>query len=103
MSRVSVVRITTADTKKTYEFDGKKDNLQLWEVSLQIRCVDDWGRSSSGSRHTEGQVYLERQTLVNAGLLPVAAQDKEPTPEEKRTVEDLILELLEHVGVFPEF
>ena len=100
MSSKSVVRITTEDTKKTYEFPGL-DNPQLWAVTLQIKCVDGGGFAhfSSPSFCTERIIHVERETLANAGLIgrPVEKEDK-PLEE---TAEDLILRLLEHVGVYP--
>ncbi len=98
--RKVVTYITTADTKETHEFPGK-DLPQLWEVGLSIECVDGKGKAFTSTRSIAATVYVERQTLVNAGLLPVCGKSKEPTPETKETAEDLIIRLLEMVDVHP--
>jgi|GEM_PF-5602906 len=106
----TIVRITTTGTKglrgKTYEFprhDGEP-NPRLWAVSLSIIGVDADGRDSStmgGAGITRETIYLERQVLVDHGLLSWCAIDEKP-PVSAPTAEDLILQLLECVGVFPE-
>lgn len=110
--RKQYVEITTADTGKTYRYDHNNPvETQLWEVTLNISCVDSkTGRSwyvadvvSPISRaHPPVTIYLERETLENAGLLPVRSaskndQDEEPT----ETAEDLLIRLLEHLGYYP--
>ena len=98
MSRVEFIRITTADTKKTYELPG--DDADLWEVRLSMASVEASGHVHFGSHeHVRTITHVERQTLVNAGLLPCV--DTDATPEQTETAEDLVIRLLEHVGVFP--
>ena len=97
--RKEIVRITTADTKETHEFPGK-DLPDLWAVGIMINSLDGRGHHTAG-RSIIHTVYVERQTLVNAGLRPVCAEDKKPTPEDEETAEDLILRLLEMVDVYP--
>jgi len=94
MSKETFVRITTEDTKKTYELPGK-DVPQLWHVSMEIRSHE------KGYSICKEDIYLERQTLVDHGLVPQVEKDT-PPPAPVPTVEDLILQLLEAVGVFPE-
>jgi len=103
----TIVRITTTGTeglrRKTYEFprhDGEP-NPRLWAVSLAISKVEEDGRdSTAGAGIKRETVYLERQVLVDHGLLPWCAIDEKP-PVSAPTAEDLILQLLECVGVFP--
>ncbi len=99
MSLKNVMRITTEDTKKTYEFPGE-DNPQLWAVQLQIDRVDGGGHAYFNSHlRIPKTIHVERETLENAGLLPMKKEIKDASPTE--TPEDLILRLLEHVGVYP--
>lgn len=93
-----IVRITTYDTKKVYELPG--ENVpQLWEVKLTISAINDRGSVCSSSRYDVA--HVERQTLVDAGLLPVAYNDKKSNSNPPKTPQDLILELLEILGVYP--
>ena len=96
----SFVRITTVDTKKTYEFPG--ENIpQVWEVTLAMEHVDKNGCVSTTSfRSADCTIYLERETLESAKLLPMD-KTKEPDREPTETPEDLLLRLLEHIGVYP--
>ena len=100
MSRETVTRITTVDTKKTYELPDK-NAPQLWELALTIACIDERDGSTNTRSGNVAVIHVERQTLVNAGLMPVANDDKEPTEETKETAEDLCLRLLEHLDVYP--
>lgn len=99
MSIERIARITTVEGN-TYELPSEA-GLQLWEVELRISHVDPRSGRSDAALSPSGAIHVERQTLVNAGLLPRACNDT-PPPEDAETVEKLILRLLEHVGVFPE-
>jgi len=99
-----LIIIKTVDTEKEYTFElGKtgKENPQLWKVEINIACVDSHGNSCIGSQGTKGSVYVERETLEDAGLIPRIIT-KEDEPKKEVLVEDLILGLLEYVGVYPE-
>ena len=100
-----ITQITTADTKKTYEFTGKKNGEapQLWFLEIRGHAVEPSDGSHTNSKyaascdvHHIGDLYVERQTLVNAGALPKSYNDQPATKEE--TVEELFLRLLEKVG-----
>ncbi len=100
MKRV-YTEITTADTKKTYVMDKKYGiNPQLWEASISIKHVSDNGYTDSYISRTES-IYLERETLEKAGLLPFTVDRDQPKPETVETAEDLIIRLLNHVGFYP--
>jgi len=95
----TIVRITTEDTKKTYELPGEK-TPQLWAAEVSVTAVDNNGyhRHPDSCKKT---IYLERQTLIDHGLIGTQQETKDqsvPAP----TAEDIILQLLECVGVFPE-
>jgi hypothetical protein len=101
--RQSIVRITTHDTKKTYEYgaDIEGDRPQLWEATLALKCVDQNGRT--GDYHAKSvTVYLERETLERHKLVPQPAEPKRQPLPYTETPEDLLLRLLEAVGVYPE-
>lgn len=92
------------ETKKTVVLhDGRRVELpakeQLWEVQLTIACLDDRGKACTRSA-TQGSVHVTRATLGAHGLIP-DMKSTEPTITPAPTAEDLILELLECVGVFP--
>ena len=99
MSSKSIVRITTEDTKKTYDFPDES-NPQIWAVKLQVdRLSPDGSLSGFSSYQTSKIIHIERETLENARLVPIAEERKDEAAQE--TAEDLILRLLEHVGVYP--
>lgn len=101
--RENIVRITTHDTKKTYEFpSGKTKNIpNLWEVEMKISAVDWLGRSDFNYRYTTKRICLERETLLSHGLTGEIKDKEGKVIEPPKTPEDLILELLEIVGVYP--
>lgn len=104
----SYVEVTTYDTGKTYRFPAKESvkNPQLWEVDLSIATVNPQGHSPQPRAErwrAQQPIYLERNSLVKAGLLPKRDTDKpEKGTVQARTPEDLIYELLEMLGFYPE-
>ncbi|MCG7853116.1 MAG: hypothetical protein MIO92_11405 [Methanosarcinaceae archaeon] len=101
--RKTFTQITTHDTKKTYVFPPEEgeNNPQLWEVELKIRHVNSYGNTPyepSG----EISIFVERATLANANMLPILKEEPKDTPVKARTPEDLILELLEIIGIYPQ-
>jgi hypothetical protein len=103
MSKQHLVRIVTHDTKKTYEFPSKEKKPQIWEVTLHLKCVDNSTGNvpSSHGTYPSATVYLERSSLEAAGLMSVPRPTHDAIPEPQRRAEDLIMELLELVGVYP--
>lgn len=101
--RKTFTQITTHDTKKTYVFPPKEGekNPQLWEVQLKIGHVNNCG-STPYNPSGEISIFVERATLANANVLPMLKEEPEDTPVKARTPEDLILELLEMLGVYPQ-
>ncbi len=99
--RENIIRITTHDTRKTYEFPMKTgNNPYLWEVELRIGFVKANGRTLYGlSRNTS--IFLEESTLKQHGLIGKAIGKQRNKIEPSKNPEDLILELLELVGVYP--
>ena len=98
MTATQVTEITT-DKGKMYRFPCI-DNPQLWAVELRIACVGDNGKHHA-KQFTTAVIHVERQTLVDHGLAPLTPVDA-PIPVPAPTTEDLILQLIEHVRVFPE-
>ena len=100
MSSKSILRITTEDTQQTYEFPDTT-NPPICAVKIEIALIHSQGHSyfGPGSAATETIVHLELATIENAGLRPMRKERKNELPVE--TPEDLILRLLEHVGIYP--
>jgi hypothetical protein len=98
----TVVRITTADTRKTYEFPSP-EHPQIWEAKISLEQIGNDGNyaQSKCSRHSypSKTIYLELETLQKAGLKSYKYPNIVELPQE--TAEDLIIRLLEHVGVYP--
>ena len=105
MGRETKIFITTVDGKTiTYpQKEGSKQ--QVWEATLRISLVDSNTGYAKDTRiygPAEVTVFVTRETLEEAGLLPRqrgAFNESEPPSE---TAEDLLLRLLEHVGVYPQ-
>ncbi len=96
----------TVETKNTVVlYGGRRVELptkeQIWEVTLSIRCLDGGGQANF-SGFTSHTIHLPRATLEAHGLLPRKKEPTQPIPDPAPTVEDLILDLLECVGVYPE-
>jgi len=100
MAAQNINRITTEDTKKTYDFPDP-DNPHLYSVELKITAVGSNGSEQFGVVCAK-QIHLEENTLLKAGLLrqQYNMPDEKEVPTEE-TPTDLILRLLEHVGVYP--
>ncbi len=99
----SIVRITTDDTGKTYEFPeipiGIDGNPEIWALRLGIAVIDNKGNPQLQNA-TMKTLHVERETLEKAGLIPfVKPEDKNRQPTE--TAKDLILRLLEMCEVYP--
>jgi hypothetical protein len=93
--------ITTVDTKKTYKYP--QDETPLWRVRLEVDKVNGSGsieRYFSIAGHAT-EVYVEEETLRNAGVTGVGVTKKNSDDAPRETVEDLLLRLLEHVDVYP--
>lgn len=98
MSRKDVTRIKTADTGKTYEFPSE-DHPALYEVALVAHVLNSHGHTGSSCPAAAVVIHLEHQTMLDAGL--VRQDKKKPAVEPKETAEDLLIRLLEHIGVYP--
>ena len=103
MNREEIVRITTSDTKKTYEYPST-GNPQLFEISMRIRPIHASGAATKSFQyeHIHHGMYVELETLLAAGMTSYARKPKESDPPATETPEDLILRLLEVVGVYPQ-
>jgi cytochrome oxidase assembly protein ShyY1 len=105
MNEVNIKRITTDDTKKTYEFVNQKptgDFPQLWRMEVYISALEKSGQYIPRTVTTPFRVLIvERQTLVDRGFLPPSTSDDKPPEKPSETLEDLILRLLDMVGVRP--
>lgn len=102
MGIVTTTKVTTDDTKKTYDFPSKT-NPQIWNLKLVLDGVVDYtGDLNSGHRQEIGSFFVERATLERIGKMPVIETDGEPTPPTPRTVEELLNELLDLMAVLRE-
>lgn len=101
--REELVRITTHDTEKMYEFP-RKGSPALFLVEMRIRPVDRDGavKNVPQYRHIDNGMYVELDTLLKAGMKPYERKPQEGDPEPVETAEDLMVRLLELVGVYPE-
>jgi hypothetical protein len=98
----AVSRITTIDGTIHECSVSRPSEVQLWAVNLSIGFVDRQTGHVNPHCSTKATVHVERDVLVNAGLLPWCIGDKKPTIETEETAEQLIIRLLNHVGVYPE-
>jgi hypothetical protein len=80
-----------------------KDIPQLWAFSLKMACIGNKCESNTalryGTSHPDWIIYVERATLERHGLLPVDVTKGEPLPEKPKTVEDLMHEIIDLLGV----
>lgn len=101
MSEQHIIRITTDDTKKTYEFvDGQaaEGTPQLYRLEVKILSGNGHGVFYADN-YTSAIVHVEHETLVKCGRFkPV---NKSEPVEVTETLEDLVLHLLNMVGVNP--
>jgi len=97
----NIVRITTQDTKKTYDLPG--DGVpQLWEVELFISAVSSSGYVRKDKyQYPSKTFYFERKTLENIGMIGAEPKEK-PVRTAYLTTEDLLLELLAEIGIYPQ-
>jgi hypothetical protein len=103
MPKIVKTIITTDDTGKTYEMDGKNGiRPQLWYIEIAVDCLDNWGNHEKPGSKKAG-FYVERGTLEKLGMVPYA---QVKPPEFPNTQEDEVRETLEKllslVGIYPE-
>lgn len=93
-----VARVTTLEGNK-YELPrDAKDAPQLWQITCTFRALDDNGRVPS--RGSEVTVIVERETLEKYNVLGIAFPKETSTEAPTETIDDLILRVLEHVGIY---
>lgn len=97
-----ITRITTDDTQKTYEFPSK-EHPQLWQATIEIRFIDHNGYCTPDNCPTKRDFVLERQTLVDCGMLPVCHADKELEKPAEDKLRSLLEELLSELGIYPVY
>ena len=94
-----IVRITTDDTGKTYEFPGE-NNPNIFAVEVRIKELTVGGKGTFNAYDGVRKiVHLEERTLQHAGLTLQSKAEKKIPPTETAT--DLILRLLEMCEVYP--
>jgi len=75
---------------------GEDSTPQIWQVAIRFDSVDSRG-FASGNAYGEHTRHIEREHLERAGVLPAVAIPKEEHASE--TVEDLLVRVLEELGV----
>lgn len=90
--RDEIITITTM-SDKTYRLPYPE---QLWELKLEARLVDNDSGLAIGAPSRVTTVHVERIILERHGLLPKVDLVEPVVP---KTPEDLIRELLVHLGV----
>jgi len=96
----NITRITTDDTKKTYDFPDASAPAQIWELKLTLTCLSNcYGRLERGTGSTAAVVHLERKTIEDHGLRPRVETRKNVPVEE--TPADLAIKFLASIGVYP--
>ena len=103
--REDIVRITTHDTGKTYEFVkyGKPNESapRLFKCDMKISPLNENGQEWGNDSICNATIYLELDTLINAGIRQKQMAKGTSHPEPTETVEDLLIRLLESVGYYP--
>lgn len=101
----TITYITTVDTKETFQYP-RTDNKQqpVYEVSVYFKLVSNSTGHAEvvGTYSQPGAIfYITRDTLKKIGHFKPGENEvvKNDLPDE--TIEDLILRLLEMVGVYP--
>lgn len=96
-----IKRITTIDG--TVYQNNNLDSTKLWQIELKLNPLDKDFRvqnslTSTGWRHT---FYTDEKTLQRHGLVPKFVKGVTDVTVIDKKLEDLVLELLERVGVYP--
>ena len=100
MAQIETERYVTTVNGKRYKL-GAPDTPQLWAVELRMKYLSPRGHSDFRETNPVREtVYIEQETLLQYGLQSKLLQKKQTQPA-PRTAEELILELLEYVGVYP--
>lgn len=104
MSRTTKTYITLTDGRQ-YSFPTEEGDVlpEIWEVQINITRLDERGNKVSYGSVPLETVHVDRQLLFKHGVITLnrleAQAGKEPQP---KSVEDLLLELLESLGVYPQ-
>ena len=70
-------------------------NIQLFELTISMRSMDNKTGIASYSPTTVRVIHVPRELLEKANILPETGV----LPQKKITVEDLLTQVLEHLGV----
>lgn len=104
MKEQHIVKITTDDTQKTYVFGGdpllNKQNPPLYKLEIRVCGNNGHGNFYAANQYSDAWLCVEEKTLIACGHFK--AKDKPNTQPPTRTLEDVVLELLDMVGVRPQ-
>ena len=104
MSKLTRTFITTDDTGRTYEMDGKDSpgRPQLWFVEIKMEIVESTGYHR-GTGTGKG-FYVERSTLEKVGMIGHRIVTPKPGPvqDAQDEVRETLEKLLSLVGIYPE-
>jgi hypothetical protein len=94
-------KIVTDDTKESFIYPGIGNPDQIWEITLQARCLYKLpnGKLQPGVSSIKGEpVYVKRETLEKHGLLPkVIIRESDPIQQPV----DLFIKFLGSLGFYP--
>lgn len=96
-----ICEFTASDTGKTYRsVDGEWEGEvpRLWAVDVEVKVLNQFG--GTGTHGGTVRLVVEDSSIARAGALPSWLESEEK-PVEGRSLDDLVLELLETVGVYP--
>jgi len=84
--------------------DGKiidlDDSIQVWEITLGISAVNHTtGRANKPS--IKRTFHVAREILEKCGMLPQITTPATTPEKQQESIQDLVLQLLERVGVYP--
>jgi len=100
MSVKNLIVITLEDTKEVLTFGDGEEHQDIYKVMLKTQRLQPDGKPVSYSESSQTTIHVRRKTLVDAGCKNMYPKEGEPQPTE--TVEDLLLRLLEHVGIYSQ-
>ena len=104
MSKEQKTYFTLIDGKRIrYPLQQGEHDPEIFEVRIQYREVDRSGyvQAAYNERSTPA-IHVPRSLFKEYGLALTQAERKEAPKETPPNIEDLLLQLLEHCGVFDQ-
>jgi len=99
--KTTIQQYTMSDTGEVFEFPGCEE--RIYELKVTIAPIDNNNGNPNGlQKYSIKPFHLHESTLQKAGMVAFSFADLDNGAKAEETPEDLLIRLLESVGVWEE-